>query len=750
MTNAIRLSAVVAILLATLAWPASAAVPTYTFVRIWDYNGFGSPSSSDIVLAENGNIAVAEGSSLYTVKRGLRRILATTSVGVGQFSSFLPRELNDDGTLLYRVTYHTDDPRFSGILLATDTAPQALIASWPSTAPGSLDDDPVMNASGTVLYIENDGANRHLKRWQNGSITTLATCENLIDPQINDAGTIAFQCETFSEANIYRGTAAPFPVFVDASSFTPPSPGFNTPYGITQTGDVGFRHLGSTNGLFVKGIGTSQPAGDAFCTVRAFNTQGLFLCDQFTSIQVRSTAANPVSPHTLISVGSALAGSTVDELGFAQPDLNDRGQIAFGATLNDGAAGIFLATPTSCDSDTDGWCNDQDNCPAIANGDQRDTDGDGIGDRCDNCAYHANADQLDSNSDGRGDVCGACGLGPNAPICGTQNAPAGTDVDFEIANIPLTAFPDRPMLYAQAYSNTPGLSVSASIDESECTGGTKHPSQFGFNDVNDGQGFLAARVFDVYVSQADRAGAICSVHFTSSGVAGSYSYRIEAATEPPVGGQTSYQTVGAPVDATASTPDAIQFLEESTNYRFLYAGTGGTNFGTCQFNPNPPVTDFPAVTYSAAPGPGWDCCTFQFDGVDGVPSSPGQLVFNLNGTAPVPDPDNDGFLSPCDSCDYEANGDQADGGGVNTTNADGIGDACQCGLLDAGGVIDANDVLALRRHLAQHTLLPPAKLPFCSVIGGPTECTVRTLAVLRRAVGGLTPALQQTCTAALP
>ena len=149
------------------------------------------------------------------------------------------------------------------------------------------------------------------------------------------------------------------------------------------------------------------------------------------------------------------------------------------------------------------------------------------------------------------------------------------------------------MLYAQAYSNTPGLAVSASIDESECTGGIKHPFQFGFNDVNDGLGFLAARVFDVYVAQADRAGAICPVHFHSSGVAGSYSYRIEAATEPPVGGQTAYVSAGASVDATASTPDAIPFIEESQNYRFLYAGTGGTNFGTCQFTPNPPVTDFP-------------------------------------------------------------------------------------------------------------------------------------------------------------
>jgi hypothetical protein len=764
MEKLVRLAVVALFVLSVIvlsgAMRAHAAVPTYTFVRIWDYNGFPFPpgtfpETTEIVLAENGDIAVSEGEwgndTLYTVKRGVKRVIATSGFGAGQVVEFRPREMNDDGTVLSWIQFDFDDPRFSGILLSNKT----LIASHLSTASGFIVDDPVMNASGTVLYVHNDGSDQNLKRWVNGISTTIATCDTLLHPQINDSGTIAFECSpTFSDSVIHRGTAAPFPEFVNAGSFTPSNPGTNQPFGITPAGDVGFQHFGgSPQGTFVKGAGAPVSAGDLACDVRAFTAQGLFLCGQSTSIRVRSVAANPVSSHTLISNGSALAGSTVYTLFFGEPDMNDRGQIAFAATLDDGTAGIFLATPTSCDSDTDGWCNEQDNCPALANTDQRDTDGDGVGDRCDNCAYHANTDQLDSNSDGRGNVCGPCGLGPNAPICGTHNVGAGANT-FTIFDIPLTALPSRPILYSQAYSNTPGLTVSASMDPNDCVGGSNKHTEAGFdNSENDEEGFLAARVFDVYVEHDDRAGATCDVVFTSNGVAGSYSYRIEAATEPPVGGQTSYQSVGAPVAGTASTPDTIPFLEESRNYRFLYAGTGGTNFGTCQFNPNPPIQDFPGVTYSAAPMPiaGWDCCTFQFDGVDGVPSSPGQLVFNQSGASPpLPDPDGDGFLSPCDSCDFRVNGDQADGGGVNTTNADGIGDACQCGLLDAGGVIDAADVLALRRHLAQHTLLPAPKLPFCSVIGGPSECTIRTLTVLRRRVAGLNPLLQQSCTAALP
>ncbi len=70
------------------------------------------------------------------------------------------------------------------------------------------------------------------------------------------------------------------------------------------------------------------------------------------------------------------------------------------------------------DSDNDGVDDARDNCPTVANVDQKDTDNDGIGDACDkdidndgvlnaqdNCVKDANADQRDDDGDGVGDVC---------------------------------------------------------------------------------------------------------------------------------------------------------------------------------------------------------------------------------------------------------------------------------------------------------------------------------------------------------
>jgi hypothetical protein len=60
------------------------------------------------------------------------------------------------------------------------------------------------------------------------------------------------------------------------------------------------------------------------------------------------------------------------------------------------------------DADGDGKGVAADNCPALANADQRDSDDDGLGDACDNCKTGKNKDQRDRDNDGLGDACDNC------------------------------------------------------------------------------------------------------------------------------------------------------------------------------------------------------------------------------------------------------------------------------------------------------------------------------------------------------
>lgn len=74
------------------------------------------------------------------------------------------------------------------------------------------------------------------------------------------------------------------------------------------------------------------------------------------------------------------------------------------------------------DTDEDGVCDDEDNCPNTANADQADADNDGVGDVCDNCVDTPNADQTDDNNNGVGDVCDFC-------TPDTMNLIAGQTID---------------------------------------------------------------------------------------------------------------------------------------------------------------------------------------------------------------------------------------------------------------------------------------------------------------------------------
>lgn len=63
------------------------------------------------------------------------------------------------------------------------------------------------------------------------------------------------------------------------------------------------------------------------------------------------------------------------------------------------------APPAATDGDGDGVPDVNDNCPTVANANQRDHDGDGHGDRCDRCPHLASTADPDGDGDGVGDDC---------------------------------------------------------------------------------------------------------------------------------------------------------------------------------------------------------------------------------------------------------------------------------------------------------------------------------------------------------
>jgi hypothetical protein len=69
------------------------------------------------------------------------------------------------------------------------------------------------------------------------------------------------------------------------------------------------------------------------------------------------------------------------------------------------AAGSDGGTQGDVDTDGDGVPDPTDDCPMMADPDQRDFDGDGHGDPCDRCPHLYSTDDLDGDGDGVGDAC---------------------------------------------------------------------------------------------------------------------------------------------------------------------------------------------------------------------------------------------------------------------------------------------------------------------------------------------------------
>jgi len=88
--------------------------------------------------------------------------------------------------------------------------------------------------------------------------------------------------------------------------------------------------------------------------------------------------------------------------------------------------------PSCDDADSDGVCDDQDNCVNTSNAGQENSDSDSYGNACDNCADVDNEDQADDDGDDVGNECDGCPGDSGkieAGICGCGVADTDSDGD---------------------------------------------------------------------------------------------------------------------------------------------------------------------------------------------------------------------------------------------------------------------------------------------------------------------------------
>lgn len=106
----------------------------------------------------------------------------------------------------------------------------------------------------------------------------------------------------------------------------------------------------------------------------------------------------------------------------------------------------------------------------------------------------------------------------------------------------------------------------------------------------------------------------------------------------------------------------------------------------------------------------------------------------------LPDIDLDGVPDVDDNCRFVANFNQQDRGGINSTDPDGIGDACQCGDVTGNGIVNGQDGGAITRHGLDIEPNPSFNEPGNCDVSGNGRCNGQDTNAVRRAALGFGPA----------
>ena len=275
------------------------------------------------VLSINNNGFVAFHG--YYGESGVRSVLTsngvTTNVIASESLGGLPgsiasladssMSINDAGMVAFqaRLNYGSDWSVFTG----NGTADLVQVSTYFGV-------QPAINSNGAVAYLSGSSGELYPSSIQVSTGTNVLTPPGTLGssygfrPDINDLGTAACIINVDGTSKIVIGDGISSPTYIDGSLYD------HFDLGIVDEG--------------------------AWAGGCAINNQGLVVfnaCPDSTHGEIFA-GPNPVTDK-IIMTGDTLDGAIVDGVYFSRNGLNNKGQIAFTATLSDGTSGVFVATP---------------------------------------------------------------------------------------------------------------------------------------------------------------------------------------------------------------------------------------------------------------------------------------------------------------------------------------------------------------------------------------------------------------------
>ena len=334
-------------------FPISANATEYTFSKLYSFVDTSQDSydTQGVALNDNGLVAVFDQMSLYTTNGSVLTTIASP-IGPNTVAPYQVFSLNNNGY----VAFHTEGNWT--ILASNGTTTRTIAAS--STMGGTFSDFPILGAmsiddSGMVAFeadrsifigngitdatdiglafgcvpaINNSGmiayqdygssTSQRFIKIQNGTETHSLpdATDGMAMPDLNELGTVAYFATVDGIRKIAIGDGISQTTYIDGSAYKG----------------------GLTGGLWIDG-------GIPDCAINNQGTVAFGACVTSQGVGYGIfTGADPTADKVIME-GDALNNATVTDLFFARNGLNNKGQIAFTATLSDGTSGVFVATP---------------------------------------------------------------------------------------------------------------------------------------------------------------------------------------------------------------------------------------------------------------------------------------------------------------------------------------------------------------------------------------------------------------------